>query len=255
MLPGQAFDLLTITPRHTREELIEQVSAISAEDIHLTAAEAMGAGLLMVPHGIRADWAGFTAAPTTSNDRATGRTHASLERTDSRLVVGDQAVSWIQDEQVSTVRYDACAAIRAWPDGARQLFGSDGTIVGVEPTLLADGAHAVARIDAAAPPTKVLLMPARDPEQIPKPDPQGPRKPHVPPGRLGRWERAFLVPGFLLAILLGPSAGFLTYQLLTNDFDDASSGWVFTIALWIVALVRIRKCCDGCVGVHRCCGG
>ncbi len=19
--------------------------------------------------------------------------------------------------------------------------------------------------------------------------------------------------------------------------------------------VRIRKCCDGCVGVHRCCGG
>lgn len=52
--------------RDTREELIERVSTVPAEDVHRVAVEAMYTALLMVPRGTRADWGGFVAVPTMS---------------------------------------------------------------------------------------------------------------------------------------------------------------------------------------------
>ena len=49
---------------------------------------------------------------------------------------------------IGTVRCDSCAALLAWPDGARQLIGHDAVMARVEPTLYRDAGRVVAEVDA-----------------------------------------------------------------------------------------------------------
>ena len=72
-----------------------------------------------------------------------------------------------------TVRFDACAIVRAWPDGARQFVGHDGIMVKVEPTLFRMATEAVAWLDARIPASLRVDQPPRNPEQIPTPTPTG----------------------------------------------------------------------------------
>ncbi|MFF3910678.1 M16 family metallopeptidase [Streptomyces sp. NPDC001848] len=170
-LPGAAEDLLVGRPVRSLDELRSELWAVTPEQLHAVALEAAGSALMQVPAGHSADWAGYTAAPTRSSYAVTGRRFASVGGDGSGLVVGDEGVSMTvraQDgtENAATVAYRACAAMLSWPDGGRQLIGTDGLVVEVEPGLYGVDAHTMATIDAAVPRSAVVWLPPR--QQQPK---------------------------------------------------------------------------------------
>ncbi|MER6344447.1 M16 family metallopeptidase [Streptomyces sp. NPDC001595] len=168
-LPSYALSLLlghrVLSPEGHRAEL----AAVTVEDLREVAREAWDSALLQVP-GRGADWAGFTLAPQYSADALTGTRHSSLEDERVTLVIGAEGVSLLTPGGPVTVRYDACAAMSARPDGSRVLTGHDGFSVTVEPTLYKGlTPERIAALDAAVPPGAVVRLPARDPEDIPRP--------------------------------------------------------------------------------------
>ncbi|MGK5680845.1 insulinase family protein [Actinoplanes sp. URMC 104] len=169
-LPGQALGLLAGRPVREAGEAVAEVRAVGVAEVAQVAAEAWDAGLLMTPQ-TRGDWVGFTAAPVRSEQAVSGSAYRSLETPGERLIVGPEGVSVVAGDNCATVRFDACAIVRAWPDGARQLVGADGIAVLVEPTLFTGGAAAVGRIDAGVPAAVRVDEPARDPEDVPQPAP------------------------------------------------------------------------------------
>jgi zinc protease len=176
-LPGQVFNLLTGRPvEKDKDELSNAVRAISRADVVAIAATAVADGLLMTPGRHRGDWAGFTAAPTHSDHVVDGVPQRRLGHRDDDdpevvLTVGADGVTMVCDGEPATVRFDRCAAVLAWPDGARRLIGHDALQVHVEPTLFPDGPAVIAAIDAAVSPENRITLPARDPQSIPAPKP------------------------------------------------------------------------------------
>ncbi|GAA3206601.1 insulinase family protein [Dactylosporangium siamense] len=168
-LSGLATDLLTGEPVLSVDELHAELRAVTLDGIHDAALQVTGSGLLQVPPGHRADWAGFTAAPATSSETIPGYTFRSVDGSGAALVLGAEGVSLVEGERRVTVRFRTCAAVHAWPDGARQLIGLDGITVRIEPTLFAAPPDTAARIDAAVDPALVVRMPARTPDAIPRP--------------------------------------------------------------------------------------
>jgi hypothetical protein len=167
-------DLLVGRPVRGLDELRSELWAVTPEHLHAVALEAAGTALMQVPAGHSADWAGYTAAPTRSTYAVTGRRFASVGGDESALVVGDEGVSMTVrakdgTEKAVTVAYRACAAVLSWPDGGRQLIGTDGLIVEVEPGLYGVDAHTMAAVDAAVPQSAVVWLPPR--QQQPKPRP------------------------------------------------------------------------------------
>ncbi|WP_144125214.1 M16 family metallopeptidase [Catellatospora sichuanensis] len=168
-LPGHALNLLTGQRNLTVDELRAELSAVTAEQVHAVAAEAVDAGLLQAPHRTTADWAGFTAAPPSSAHEVDGRRHPHREDAAVELVIGPEATSIVRPGSCATVRYDACAAMMTWPDGARRLIGDDGVVLHLEPTMWAVPPPDPAALDAAVEPARHIPMPARDPATIPRP--------------------------------------------------------------------------------------
>ncbi|WP_431678503.1 insulinase family protein [Kitasatospora sp. KL5] len=160
-LPGCAADLLTGLPVRSREEIRAELAAVTPDDVRTVAQQALAGGLLRVPAGHRADWAGYAAAPLHSAEAVDGTRHRSREAGGPDLLVGRAGVSLVREGEAATVRYDACAAFLAWPDGGRRLIGTDGISVEVEPGCHAVDAHTLATIDAAVPPQAYVRMPPR----------------------------------------------------------------------------------------------
>ncbi|WP_433295901.1 M16 family metallopeptidase [Actinoplanes sp. CA-030573] len=170
-LPVQAMALLGGREVRDVEDVVAESKAVTVAEVAELAARAWSAGLLMTP--CDAEWAGFAVAPRESESAVSGTAYRSLADPDEKLVVGPDGISAFADGTIATVRFDDCVLVRAWPDGARQLFGADGIVIRVEPTLNAKGARAVADIDARVRPELRVDQPARDPAQIPKPQPRG----------------------------------------------------------------------------------
>ncbi|BBH66077.1 hypothetical protein ACTI_27620 [Actinoplanes sp. OR16] len=168
-LPGQAFNVLAGRGVRGVEEAIAEVRAITREDVAEVSAAAYGAGLLMAPAGTTTGPDGWTAAPGASASAVSGRTHRARRNRSRRLVHGEDGVSLLDGDAIRTVRYDACAAVLAWPDGGRRLIGDDAIAVPVEPALYRDGAAIVAEIDGRTPAGLRVTMPPRDPAGIPRP--------------------------------------------------------------------------------------
>ncbi|MEU4424983.1 insulinase family protein [Actinoplanes sp. NPDC024001] len=168
-LPGQAFNVLAGLSVRGLDDAIAEVRAVTAAEVAEVATAAYGAGLLMTPAGTHAGWAGYPVTPAESVPVSAGRVRRARGDRKLRLVHGDEGVSVVAGETVRTVRYDACAALLAWPDGARELIGDDGITVRVEPTLFRDGAVVTAEIDAHVPAAHRITMPAREPGSIPAP--------------------------------------------------------------------------------------
>ncbi|MCC0577708.1 M16 family metallopeptidase [Streptomyces californicus] len=170
-LPSYALNLLTGHPNLTPDEHRAELDAVTVEDLREVAGELYDSALIQVP-GRSVDWAGFTAAPQWSapvTDPA-GTVHRSRASDAVSLAVGPEAVTLVTPGGQITVRYDACAAMRVFPDGARHLIGFDAFVVEVEPTLYAKLTPArMAVIDAAVPAAAVVPMPERDPDEIPQP--------------------------------------------------------------------------------------
>ncbi|UWZ40159.1 insulinase family protein [Dactylosporangium roseum] len=160
MLPGHALNLLTGQPVLSAEEIRTELRAVTLADVHAAFLEVYGTGLLQVPDGHSADWAGYVAAPTTSERAVDGRRFGDL-------VVGPEGVSLRHGERSATVVFKECAICLAFPDGGRQLIGHDSITVRIEPTLQSVPPDALRQIDAALAPVTVWL-PARDPSAIPQ---------------------------------------------------------------------------------------
>ncbi|GII23814.1 insulinase family protein [Planosporangium mesophilum] len=231
-LPSYAVNLLTGYPNKTHDELRAELHAVDLQDLHEVAVEAMGSALLMVPERHSADWAGFTAAPTSSEQAVHGQGYRSLEDDRVSLVVGAEGVSIVTPHAPATVRFDRCAANLAWPDGGRRLIGDDGITVRIEPTLYAVAPAALAAIDAAVPAAVTVPMPARRPEAVPRPTPQSAAQPAK--GR--RLEQALMIVLLVLAGIVACLAG-LTTAGVASDAETSSDGvtWALVGFVWFFA--------------------
>jgi zinc protease len=211
-LPGQAFNLLAGREIQPLEEALAEVRAVTAADVARVAVDAYDAGLLMVPPGSTAAWAGYTAAPAMSEAVPAGRVHRGRRDSALRLVSGDEGVGVTGRGVVAAVRWDSCAALLAWPDGGRHLIGEDAVTVRVEPTLYRGADRVVREVDARIPERLRIEMPARARAGIPQPEP-APRDGH---GRLyvtailcGLLALFFVSGGvwILTQLLAGPGTG------------------------------------------------
>jgi hypothetical protein len=169
-LPFHAFNLLTGYRAPSIDELVDDLRAVTATDVHAVAVELCRTGLIQVPPGTAPDWAGFVAAPTHSAGTVDGTHYRSREYDELGAVVGPDGASLVSPAGPVTVRFDECEALLAWPDGARVLVGTDGNQVKIEPTLFHGISASLPAIDAAIPDSKVITMPARQPDEIPQPE-------------------------------------------------------------------------------------
>jgi predicted Zn-dependent peptidase len=176
-LAGAAEDLLAGRAPAPLEQVRAELRAVTEQDVHAVAVEAAGTALMQVPAGHTADWAGYTAAPTTSASTVTGRRFTARDDDGCALVVGAEGVSFVGRERdgtesAATVLYRDCAAVLSWPDGGRRLIGTDGLIVEVEPERYGMDARTMSTLDAALPPAAVVPQPAR-PRRQPVPEAAG----------------------------------------------------------------------------------
>ncbi|MET8602721.1 insulinase family protein [Streptomyces rubiginosohelvolus] len=172
-LPSHALNVLTGHENLTPDEHRAHLADVTVEDLREVARELYDSALIQVP-GRGVDWAGFTEAPQWSGPsfgpEPLGTVHRSRASDAVSLAVGREAVTLSTPRGRISVRYDACAAMRVYPDGARHLIGFDAFVVEVEPTLFAKlTPDRMAVIDAAVPATAVVPMPERDPDEIPQP--------------------------------------------------------------------------------------
>ncbi|GID96338.1 M16 family metallopeptidase [Amorphoplanes digitatis] len=244
-LPSSAFAELTGEPQPSNEELIGELRNVTVGDVHEVAVEALGSALLMVPPHRSADWAGFTAAPTSSESAVEGRAYRSLEGDGARLVIGDQGVSLVGERETVTVRFDGCAAVLGWADGRRTMIGDDAITLTVEPTLFAAGSAVPPVIDAAVPAHLRVTMPAREPSAIPRPDPKRNRPPRPSFGSRYKLWKDSGVPalGVLLFVVAGISL--LMIVGIAVDGDGNPRHWVLaaagTVGSGIIARALINR--------------
>ncbi|WP_405627866.1 insulinase family protein [Streptomyces sp. NBC_00016] len=231
-LPSYALSLLLghriLTPEQHRSEL----NAVTTDDLREVARETWDNALLQVP-GRGVDWAGLTLAPQHSQAAVTGTRHQSLEDEEVTLVIGAEGVSLLTPRGPVTVRYDACSAMTARPDGARTLTGHDGFSVTVEPTLYRGVTpERIAALDAAVPAGAVVRMPAREPDRIPQPRKRtsGPRSAGNGRSTVG-WTIALWLVG-LLAAAWGLLCGIIT----ADESSATAPEWDAVVGIWILEL-------------------
>ncbi|GIF76857.1 insulinase family protein [Asanoa siamensis] len=202
-LPGAAMNALTGQPNQPGEQLLDEIRAVTADDVRAVAVEATAAGLLLVPDGLDAEWAGYRPAPTFSTSAVDGRSYGSRQNDRLGLVIGAEGVSLVDGTHQVTVRYAECAVALAWPDGGRHLIGLDGIAVRVEPTLYAVPPDQIARLDASVPPGSLVWQPAREPSAIPQPSAGQTITSASPAAKRGPATTAGLVVLIVLAAVMG----------------------------------------------------
>jgi hypothetical protein len=232
---GRPVNVLTGHPNPTLDELRGELNAVTVADVHRVAADVMATALLMTPRGHTADWAGFTAAPTYSNAAVAGQPYPSLDQDGVTLVVGPEGASIVTGSGPATVRFDECAVVLAWPDGARRLVGYDGMTIAVEPTLYKVDASALAAIDTGMPPAAVVWQPARSPEAIPKPNP-APRQPAPTGASRGVLEKTIMIALFVFASCVACFALLATVGI-TGDPATETADWFGVGFFWLVAIM------------------
>ncbi|MFY1669452.1 M16 family metallopeptidase [Plantactinospora sp. WMMB334] len=229
-LPVAAFNLLTGYPVDSSDALVWKLKAVTVEQVHGVARAALDSALLMIPAGRTADWAGFVAAPIASDEVVSGTAYRGLGDPTEQLVIGAEGVSLVSGGgPAATVRFDRCAVMLDWPDGGRLLIGDDGISVRVEPTLYR-GADDV-RVDSRVPAGSRVSLPAREPDEIPRP---------APPGRAGasrrsrRPTRRHVRIGVLGLITLGMGALALVVSIgiVIGEVDASPLG---AIGGWMIA--------------------
>ncbi|MFI5795387.1 M16 family metallopeptidase [Streptomyces sp. NPDC051677] len=231
-LPSYALSLLLGHPILTPEQHRAELTAVTLEDLREVAREAWGGALLQVP-GRGVDWAGFTLAPQFSTTSVTGTRHQSLEDEQVTLVIGAEGVSLLTPRGPVTVRYDACSAMGARPDGARTLTGHDGFSVTVEPTLYRGVTpERIAALDAAVPPQATVRMPAREPDQIPQPR----KRTSAPSSAAGNGATWAWTAALWLVGLLAATWGLLCAVITADESGAANPEWDAVVGVWILEL-------------------
>ena len=165
-----ASDLLLGGRTESLDELRAEAAAVTVDDVRAVAREALADALLMVPEGQKADWAGYSAAPSFSRHAVPGQPYPAIDDPEVELVVGRDGVTVRTRSGPLTVRFDRCAARLDWPDGRRVFIGDDGISVAVEPTLFRLDTEGRAGLDARIDRAKIIPRPARERESVPQPE-------------------------------------------------------------------------------------
>jgi predicted Zn-dependent peptidase len=158
------------TPIRSVDEALAALDAVGPEDVQEVGRTVLDTALLMLPRGEEPQGARFARAPVSATVAVDGRIHTRPDEPQLGLIVGRDGVTELTGPNMATVRFDECAAVLAWPDGARFLVGLDGMTAGIEPNLWRAGADAVAAIDRYAPPDVVVRMPERPADRVPPRD-------------------------------------------------------------------------------------
>jgi len=248
-LPAYAISLLASRPQQTNEQLVEELRKVTTDDVTQAAAEALQGGLLMTPDHLRADWAGFVEAPSTSDTVVTGTSYRSLGSENVTVIVGANGASLLAGDDKITVHYDECAALLAWPDGGRVLIGNDAISLRVEPTLYGGLGAAVPWIDSGVPADRRVELPARDPEEIPSPKaasaPEGKLSAASVQGGRGRAIFQLVVLWPMLPIFGGLALLFTIASLVEPKDRGVNIGFMIfsyaVVALMIVGIVRATR--------------
>ncbi|MEU4552981.1 insulinase family protein [Micromonospora violae] len=234
-LPSYALDLLAGEPTRTVDEHRVELKAVDLAALHEVAKEMSASALLMVPGGLSADWAGFVAAPTHSTEILQGSTYTAKEG-NSALRVGVDGVTVLQTDNPLTVRYDDCAAMLVWPDGARQLIGSDAIALHIEPTLYNLNPGTIPAIDAKVPDDRQIAMPARDPDEIPQP--QTAVRQHTESADSTWWELPVMVLSGMGVLLVGALSVLLTLAMLLTETEPGEEQlWGAVVVLWLLTVI------------------
>ncbi|GAA0812913.1 M16 family metallopeptidase [Spirilliplanes yamanashiensis] len=238
-LPQYAFDMLVGFPLQTLEEAAADLRAVTPGAVAAVAAEALSTGLLMTPGRRSADWAGYATAPQGSESAVPGHAHRSVDVPGHRLVVGQAGVSLVRGDDVATVTFDACAAALAFPDGGRMLVGHDAVVVQVEPTLFEGAAAALPTIDAATAPVRVP-MPARDPDDIPRPGDDRRADPRADADTADAGSRGLLVARLVvLWVLLVAVGGFTALLTLGTVMEQGDRAPLVTVLVFLYGLTAL----------------
>lgn len=144
------------------------IARVTAADVASLARQAWDSGLLVTPVG--AGWAGTSLVRRGSGEPVDGRAHERVDA-DATIVVGDEGATLRDGRTRTTVRFDAAAALLAYPDGGRLLIGLDGAQVPLEPTLHDDlDVRHVEAVDRHLPGDLVIPVPRQAPPERPGKD-------------------------------------------------------------------------------------
>ena len=168
-LPTQAFNHLMGVPVLASVDNLANIEAVTLDDLRAVATDVFATGLLMVPEGTSADWAGFAAAPTSSTRTVAGTTYNLRVGDDRQLIIGDEGVTAVGPHGRATVAFGQCAAVLAWPDGGRLVIGTDSIVCRIEPTIYQVDTDVIRSIDAQIDPQRQVRMPVRALQDIPQP--------------------------------------------------------------------------------------
>ncbi|MEU5148113.1 insulinase family protein [Streptomyces yangpuensis] len=250
MLPAAAMNLLM---RHRRLPVAAaraEIEAVTVSDLHRVARDMWADALMQVP-GRGVDWAGLTAAPTSSPEIVSGRRYSAVENGKVALLIAKDGISLVTPNDRVTIRYAQCALMQIYPDGARHLVGEDGFSITVEPTLYHLTGGALAPLDAGVPPASVVRMPPRDPSRIPRPDPARNR-----PGPGGGPARSGAVTAWIwllgtLTVIVAAFTGLVALAQTDPELSPEGADWggVFFLSLltavcaypWIEFLRKRRR--------------
>lgn len=260
-LPMVAVDVLTGQPAYTSEQRLEQAQAVDAAAIAEVARQAWATGLLMVPPGYDGQWAGLTPASKPIGQSEVGRSEVGSASTgqqykagddaDTSLLLGSELASMTTPVGSFVVRFDAVAGLLAWPDGARQLIGLDGTSLAIEPTRFGLDATVVAALTAGVRPSQIIWMPARNPDDIPTVQSWKAQRAGVT-GQ-GATDGGGSVLGLVVLSVLAamPTAVLLLMSLLMIGNPEATGAFWFGMAMfwtiplllwfWVYQLARKRR--------------
>lgn len=220
-LPGLAADLLFGRRLPSEATVLDRFRALTGDDVHAAAAEALDCALLILPgQSFAADDAGYAPVSTGSAVAAIGLPYRGFDDPGTQLVVGASAVSLDRQGSFATVKYAECVAMQAWPDGARHLWGHDGVRVAIEPNLFDAPEGFLTPLDSTIPAERVIRQPARDPRQVPE------RPPHAGSNAAGRQRSTHTVATRIVRVLVHIAF------------------WIFVVGTALFGLVAIAVCFD-----------
>lgn len=166
LLHLHAFEHLVGLPWRPAAEPLARLEEVTPAEIAAIVAESLEAAVLALPGDLAApEGSRFHPPPETPGERAVmgkefrprGVFLGSARR--ARLIVGKNGVTQIySDGDSTTVRWETCAAVTAWRDGVRGLWGESGWVIYLWPQLWRHGEKAVRLVDELARPEIVVDM-------------------------------------------------------------------------------------------------
>jgi predicted Zn-dependent peptidase len=166
LLHHHAFEHLVGLPWKPAAESFARLAGVTPAEIAAIVAEALETAVLALPGDlVPPEGSRFHPPPETPGEpaimgkefRPRGVFFGSARR--ARFVVGENGVTQIYpDGDSTTIRWERCAAVTAWRDGVRGLWGESGWVIYLWPLLWRHGEKAVQLVDELAPPDLVVDM-------------------------------------------------------------------------------------------------